>query len=432
MPKIFNASATFRKLRPAAGRLGKGNSGNIGMTFALALPVVIAFAGAALDYGRANLDKSSIQDTLDAAVLAGVAGPGAEELSGSVGPATAVQKIRIAKDYFTANLPGTVNIESTSFYFDDDVLIGNVAGKLDTQLLHFVGLDNIDLSLTSAATRKASRVELCFMAMHETRKHTLEMKGTVSVIAPDCNIYGNSSHHDDVVDPHSELNFLIGKTVSAVGYGHHYLENVSPPLTHGIERIADPMLSLVIPTVSEDDCDFEELEIEDENMTLSPGVYCEGLSVVESEVKLEPGIYYITEGEFELEDAVLTGDGVTFVLVDDDVELDWVSSEIRITGPTSGTYAGIVMMGTRQSTNHTFEESTVDLTGVVYLPNGKLTWENDGTPAINGDWTAWIIDGVTWTGNGKIYINFDKADSDVPYPSGLSVIPVEGQPRLVL
>ncbi|MBL4758684.1 MAG: hypothetical protein JKY32_13940 [Rhizobiales bacterium] len=40
------------------------------------------------------------------------------------------------------------------------------------------------------------------MAMHPTRKHTLELKDSVSVIAPDCNLFGNSDYPWDVVDPH--------------------------------------------------------------------------------------------------------------------------------------------------------------------------------------------------------------------------------------
>ncbi len=77
--------------------------------------------------------------------------------------------------------------------------------------------------------------------MHPSRKHTLELKDSVSVYAPDCNIYGNSDHVDDVVDPHTPDNYLTGKTVQAVGYGHHYLQNVKPPLEHAPEILKDPL-----------------------------------------------------------------------------------------------------------------------------------------------------------------------------------------------
>ncbi len=54
-------------------------------------------------------------------------------------------------------------------------------------------------------------------------------------------------------------------------------------------------------------------------------------------------------------------------------------------------------------------------------------------PTINAKWTVWIVDGITWKGDGTIYINFDIKDEEVPYPGDLRyVIPRPSTPRLVL
>ncbi len=48
-------------------------------------------------------------------------------------------------------------------------------------------------------------------------------------------------------------------------------------------------------------------------------------------------------------------------------------------------------------------------------------------------WTVWIVDGITWKGDGTIYINFDIKDEEVPYPGDLRyVIPRPSTPRLIL
>ena len=89
------------------------------------------------------------------------------------------------------------------------------------------------------------------------------------------------------------------------------------------------------------------------------------------------------------------------------------------------------MMGARVEVVHALDASTVDLHGVVYLPNGAFSWSNTGTPSITAKWTAWIVDGVSWTGDGTININFNLKDSDIPYPPQLNVIPRPGSARIV-
>ena len=44
---------------------------------------------------------------------------------------------------------------------------------------------------------------------------------------------------------------------------------------------------------------------------------------------------------------------------------------------------------------------------------------------------AWIVDGVSWDGDGAIHYNFNLAGSDVPYPPEIRVIPRPGSARLV-
>jgi len=55
--------------RRAARRFGSDPSGNIAITFALALIPILTFVGAAVDYSRANAARSSMQAALDAAAL---------------------------------------------------------------------------------------------------------------------------------------------------------------------------------------------------------------------------------------------------------------------------------------------------------------------------------------------------------------------------
>ena len=407
------------------------NAGAVSVLFAIGLVALVGIAGSAVDYSLTTWRKAKLQEALDAAVLAGVADRGnAEALSGVDGSLSNEQRIQIASDYFDGNKVSLPNVENVSFQYEGDHLVGRASIWVDTYLLRVAGFKQMDVNILASGASAVTREPLCFMAMHPIRKHTLELKGSVSVIAPECHIYGNSNHEDDVVDPHTPQNYLVGKSVQAVGFGHHVLANVTPPLEHAPELIPDPLAALVLPVVGP--CDFTNMAIDAISTTLNPGTYCGGLELTNGAVvTLNPGLYVISGGTFVMSGSEINGTDVTIALADSSVNLDWQNSTMRWSAPKTGQYAGMAMIGTREPVDHTFQDSTVDLHGVIYLLQGAFQWTNTGTPAINALWSAWIVDGVSWDGDGAIHYNFNLADSDVPYPPEMRVIPRPGRPRLV-
>ena len=396
------------------------SSGNVAIIFALASVALVTAAGGAVDYARATREQHALQEMLDAAALAGVSGSHEEE-----------EQIAVANAHFAANLANQWNVKDVSFEHSGGVLVGKAEADVQTAFLRIVNMPSIDVGAQAAATNKEFLEPACVMAMHPSRKHTLELKGTVSVSGPDCDFYGNSNNPDDVVDPHNPENYLVGKSVQAVGYGHHYIDNVSPPLETAPKVLSDPLSRSTIPAAG--GCSYSGEEVAGGTETLYPGTYCDGLVIKDgSDVVLSPGTYIITQGNFEIENSTLTGDGVTIVLADDKTELLWKASTVRLRAPKSGSEASFVLIGERVSAQHVFDQSTVDLEGVVYVPNGEFDWTNTGTPTTDAKWTVWIVDGFTWDGAGTIKINFNPDDSDIPYPAALRhVIPRPGTPRLI-
>ncbi len=387
--------------------------------FAFTVIPILALVGMAVDYKRAYNTRSSLQASLDIATLASL-------------HETADQKVIKAASVFTRNLRVSPSVVITPPVFTiptPNTFHGTASATIPTTLLSLIGINTIDVSVNSTSSAQEIRAPLCFMAMHPTRKHTLELKETVSVLAPNCHIYGNSSHFDDVVDPHTPQNHLTGKSVQAIGFGHHFLVNVTPPLEHAPELIPDPLASKIIPLPGA--CDYTNKIITGGVATLNPGTYCGGLTIQNTaNVTMNPGLYIIQGGKLSITGSSLTGTGISIVLADNLAELAWTNATVRLAAPETGLHAGIVMMG-RKFTNHLLTASTVDLHGVIYLPHGKFIWRNTGTPIINASWTAWITDGVTWTGDGTININFNIHASNIPYPTELYVLPRPGRPRLV-
>jgi len=435
-------------IRKSLGEYSKSESGSFVAFFAIALTLMLSATGFAVDYARAYNTKDDLKALLDAAVLAGV----------TEGEGEASQR-QIASSVFNANkssvAAGAFDVTQVRFWNENDELHGEASARMTTTFLRFFNSENLQVSNRSAATSGATRKAACFMAMHPTRKHTLEMKDAVDVMAPDCHIYGNSDHPYDVVDPHTPQNHMVTASLQAIGYGHHYLQNLTPPLEYAPEYIPDPLADLVIPDGT--GCSSSNNSSKKKGkkkkgkkakkgkkgkgggsggssttISLNPGTYCSGFEYSNSTITLAPGTYIIKDGDFSLDNSTLTGDGVTLVLADDDVEISWEDSLVQISAPTSGTYESLAIIGVREETEHEIDGAVADIHGVVYLPNGAFEWTNSGNSTMAADWTAWIVDGVTWRGTGTIYYNFKPKDSDVPYPDELFVIPRPGSARLIM
>ena len=121
---------------------------------------------------------------------------------------------------------------------------------------------------------------------------------------------------------------------------------------------------------------------------------------------------------------------MTIFLDDAATSIEWTNSTIRLKAQTSGDFAGVALFGKQVPTSNTLANSTVDIHGVFYMPNGDFTWTNTGTPVITALWTAFVTDGFSWDGDGTINFPFDLAASDVPYPDAMRLIPRPGRVRL--
>jgi Flp pilus assembly protein TadG len=401
-------------------KLFSSNSGQVAVNFALAIVPLVVGTGMAVDFSRGAARKTELQGALDASVLAAVSVSARDKKLG-------VQPTDIAEQTFKAIF--TSPTSALSFSEKDGIVKGYAAAKVESTFGGAVGVNFIDLSASSEATSSATRHPVCFMAMHPSRKHTLEMKQSVSVFAPDCHIYGNSDHVDDVVDPHTPQNFLTGKTVQAVGYGHHYLQNVKPPLEHAPEILKDPLASLSYPPP--DSCVATGRVVTGNNQKLKPGTYCNGLAFSNAKnTELEPGTYIIKGGTFRLNNSSISGEGVTIVITGSSKPVEWSNSQLTLKAPKSGPLAGMAILADRIASSGIITATDIDVFGTIYMPNTEFDWINAGNFKPKSKWTVWIVDGISWRGTGVITINFEISQVEIPYPSELlNVIPTVGPGR---
>ena len=141
----------------------------------------------------------------------------------------------------------------------------------------------------------------------------VHLDNNARLLAENCGVYSNSPSFAGIrADSASSL--IAQTTCSAGGvvkFGE--AEFIPEPITD-CPILEDPLIERSSPALKA--CNASGLVITDDEYVLSPGVYCDGLTITdEAEVTLKPGIYTIRDGPFVVSGtATLKGYGVGFYL----------------------------------------------------------------------------------------------------------------------
>lgn len=76
----------------------------------------------------------------------------------------------------------------------------------------------------------------------------------------------------------------------------------------------------------------------------------------------------------------------------------------------------MAIMGLNDSHRNAFDESPIDIEGVIYMPLAKMIWVNSWRNSyrhmhqVQHEWTVWIgKEGGGWEGVGTVFINFSPS-----------------------
>jgi hypothetical protein len=175
--------------------------------------------------------------------------------------------------------------------------------------------------------------------------------------------------------------------IDVVG-GYNGAGTTSPAPNTGAQAFDDPLKDLPqwpLPTA----CDPNHINTRNTSgtYTLTPGVYCGGISFSGTgTTTLAPGDYVIAGGELELSGShLVTGPGVTFHITQHPTTGQWGSvdigpSSVSLVAPTTGTYAGILIFQNRSDTNELVIRGTftTGLDGMIYAATANLDIQDQG------------------------------------------------------
>lgn len=395
------------------------SQGNVALTFAVALPVLLGAAGMAVDSATFYDQQSRMQSVADASALAvakelHLYRKRADELD-QLKSAGSSRAEALLAEAGIAEQPHTTTINIGMDQNQVQVVISMVS---DTLLPVEMWGENPIVVSSEAQAYGQSR--LCVLGLHPTKSDTISADGAY-LTAAECAVQSNSS------DPSGINVSSTGKVMSTVictsgGYAGGS-DSFEPAPTTDCPALDDPLASRQPPPVG--GCDYLNRVIDSGKTSISPGVYCGGLKINGvAEVTAEPGIYVVMGGSLKVSDsAKLKGDYVTFYFHDDLSTLEFKSNTtVDLSAPKDGPMAGILVYENRSALlGRTFTISSRNahrLLGTIYLPRGVLRIDAKGKVADLSAYTV-IVARQLDIRNANLVVNSDYGGTDVPVPEGV-------------
>jgi len=398
---------TVRRLARAAGgvlrRFETDKNGNVAITTAVVLPLLVGAAGVGVSYAMGNSTRSDMQNALDSSVLAGVI---ATNSGGDpIGTATTVFQSNLSA-WAKSNASGI----NASFDWTNGTLTGHASGTATNLFGGVIGTRTYTITVNSAATQ--STTPLCVLGLDSLGSGAFNADGSALTFNASCAVQANSASSSGMTQKGNAS--LSAKKFGVTGGAK--TSNYQPPPQPNSPAISDPYASLPFPSYSSCDKNAKMLSIKDTE-TLSPGTYCGGIHMDSTaNVTLQPGIYVMVDGPFWADgSAVVTGDQVMIAFTGKGSTLDvWGNAQMNVTSPTSGTYMNMQFMQDSSSPDtHNLwvsiggsdsDGGKLTYDGVAYFPTQNFWVRGKSTVNINSPTLSIVTSDINIQGAVNIQI----------------------------
>lgn len=388
-------------------------AGNISVLFALCAIIIFGAAGLALDFWVWNKQRASMQEAVDAGALAGARFFAIDTTAGA--GAIEDHSKEYALSSLDASTSGSIVTASVNSELQEVTVNARLPGKQYFSAL--IARKSTELSVNAKSKAFVSEAA-CMIALNETDSGTFSSTGSVDVRLTNCGLQVDSGHANGMTE--TGASDIRADSISVAGgySGNGY----TPMPTTGVAPIGDPFKHIAIPTAGA--CDHNNFSTNTDT-TISEGVYCGGISVSSAAIDMEPGTYFIVDGDFEVfGNASVDGAGVTLVLVGTATLQMTGNGHVHLSPPMAGPLKGFSIVQDRSAPagNISMMKGTGDLvvSGAVYLPKSTLqiTGSGGGTAA-NPDFVSIVADKVDIVGAASINVRVDGGSLSQSFMSNL-------------
>ncbi len=470
-----NAGRALRALR-------RDTCGAVAIITVLVMPVVVGFAGLAVDATYWYMVRLQLQTAVDAAAIGG-----AFELSnGNDTGVTSTAENDAARNDFDSGIGTiTVNVPPTSGPDVGDpwkveVIISQPV-SLFFSALFLSGPMTVQVRAVAGA-RPGGPQGACILALDPSARAALKLDSNSTIDAQKCAVQVNSDDDEALtINSSTRFEFPGGPIIPAVqaagvcvtGDFDDLGGGISPtPFTGAIDcpPLADPLAGRSPPPVGS--CDYTDTKIVNGNMitgtfsggtapsaaatmtphpitaqcgpvelvTLSPGVYCNGIILDAcANVEYLPGEYIIKDGQLAmLSNSVANGTGgVGFYLTGANPSSNSATvffdsnTRLDIVAPSSGSLEGLVFFEDRNARlgqRHELDSNgIIRFEGILYFSRGEIHIDSNSLSKTPSPYTTIIGRTITMDSNSSLVLRnricgeVPPPCSDVPVPPGLTV-----------
>lgn len=347
-------------------------SGNIAVIISVALVPIFMLLGLTLDYAHAENRRIDLQSALDASILHAV---DADE-------AIFTQK---AESVFSVNTQAIPDVAPKASFAmrettDSFIFSGTASGQVPTSFARIIGSDHIPVGvdIEVVVPKAVDPSHGCIWVLAPWEATAMRINSGFELDSPGCeiNVFSNGS-------PAANINAGIDLDISRMCIqGTNILNNYGPIDNMELGCTPEPEpISALMPTVSVGGCDYNSLNFNGGSVTLDPGVYCGGVNFNSSpDVTLNPGLYVIQGGSWNVNSGTFNGSGVTFYFPTTDAIQFNTAVTGSLSAPSSGTFENILFFeppGLSQ-TDFVLNDDKLTTSGLYYLPSRNLTVNGNG------------------------------------------------------
>lgn len=361
----------------------------------LAMAVIFAMAGLAIDVGQLRYAQRKLQSAADAAALAAGLELGYCGGSTACSAMTGAAKQALAENgYAVANLltqcstttasgltltvnngPCAMGSASADPNYGNANYVETVVSQSRlTYFLRIFGFTSVPLTARAEAT--AGNDPFCLYTSTQNTGSSapsgLQMSGN-SKLSASCGIVDESGASNAL-----QVGSNTSLTASAIEVHGGVSGSPSPAPVTNVPVLPDPLAWLNSDIPPAGSCSTYS-----GGTTISPGTYCGGITVSSnSPVTFQPGVY-ILQGNLNVSGSGgILGNGVTFYFSSGSLEVSGTPN-VDLVAPTTGTYAGVLIFQNQSDTTAMVlsGDSTSVYQGAIYAPGGSVTLSGNGNDA---------------------------------------------------
>lgn len=393
----------FRRIRIFA----VSNSGNVAIIAGLSMTMLVGFCGLGIDTGYWFYQQRQLQGAVDIAAFDAAT---ALNAGSSVSDAGALAKSAAASNGWNS-VNGTITINSPPTSGTHQTTNSVEVILTENVPRYFAAIyssSSITIQTRAVGTKNGSHVA-CVIALSASGNPAINVTGSGNLDSPNCDVVSDSTTSNAIsVGGNASLTAPCAVSVGSSTMSSGVQLTKCTAMTNNAPPATDPYASVPTPTIP-GPC----ITLTGKPTTISPGYYCNGLSVNWSaDTTFEPGLYYIAGGNLDINaQANVAGTGVTFYMAAGNTVSIGGGATTNFSAPTSSTtwtgtqnspssYSGITFFGDRSATsgNNSFGGgSAQSITGVIYFPTENVSYA--GGSSSSSDCTQVVSYTLTVTGN---------------------------------